>query len=225
MSETREAVHSRTMPDAMDPITQYKVRREAERLHDEFRGIFSTETIERYIAESTDELSGSRISEFVPIFVWRFTRQRLKALAQSRGLIEKTVPEVLFVCVHNAGRSQIAAGLLARHAGDKVSVRSAGSAPGTEINAAAVQVMNELGVDMSQEFPKPLTDEFVNAADVVITMGCGDACPIYPGKRYEDWEVEDPAGRSVDEVRTIRDDLDNRVRRLFAELTAAAPKA
>jgi protein-tyrosine-phosphatase len=214
------------MSDAMDPITQYKIRREAERLHDEFLGIFSTETIERYIAESTDELSGSRISEFVPIFVWRFTRQRLKALAQSQGLIEKTVPEVLFVCVHNAGRSQMAAGLLARHAGDKVSVRSAGSAPGTEINAAAVQVMNELGVDMSQEFPKPLTDEFVNAADVVITMGCGDACPIYPGKRYEDWEVEDPAGRSVDEVRTIRDDLDNRVRRLFAELTAAkVPKA
>jgi protein-tyrosine-phosphatase len=214
------------MSDALDPITQYKIRREAERLYDEFRGIFSTETIERYIAESTDELSGSKISEFVPIFVWRFTRQRLKALAQSQGLIEKTVPEVLFVCVHNAGRSQMAAGLLARHAGDKVSVRSAGSAPGTEINAAAVQVMNELGVDMSQEFPKPLTDEFVNAADVVITMGCGDACPIYPGKRYEDWEVEDPAGRSVDEVRTIRDDLDNHVRRLFAELTAAkVPKA
>jgi protein-tyrosine-phosphatase len=133
--------------------------------------------------------------------------------------------KVLFVCVHNAGRSQMAAGLLARHGGDRVSVRSAGSVPGAEINAAAIQVMNELGVDMSQEFPKPLTDEFVGAADVVITMGCGDACPIYPGKRYEDWEVEDPAGRSVDEVRAIRDDLDDRVRRLFAELTAAATKA
>jgi protein-tyrosine-phosphatase len=140
------------------------------------------------------------------------------------GLVEKTVPEVLFVCVHNAGRSQMAAGLLARYAGDKVSVRSAGSAPAAEINAAAIEVMNELGIDVSQEFPKPLTDEFVNAADVVITMGCGDACPIYPGKRYEDWEVADPAGKSVDEVRTIRDDLDNRVRRLFSELAAAAPK-
>jgi protein-tyrosine-phosphatase/alkylated DNA nucleotide flippase Atl1 len=137
---------------------------------------------------------------------------------------EKTVAEVLFVCVHNAGRSQMAAGLLARHGGDKVNVRSAGSAPASEINPAAVQVMNELGVDMSQEFPKPLTDEFVNAADVVITMGCGDACPIYPGKRYEDWEVEDPAGKSVDEVRAIRDDLDGRVKRLFAELAATAPK-
>src|SRR3984893_4896563 len=213
------------MPDVIDPITEYKIRREAERLHDEFRGIFSTETIERYIAESSDEqLAGATIQDFLPMFVWRFTRQRLKALAQSQGLIEKTVPEVLFVCVHNAGRSQMAAGLLARHAGDKVSVRSAGSAPATEINAAAVQVMNELGVDMSQEFPKPLTDEFVDAADVVITMGCGDACPIYPGKRYEDWEVEDPAGKSVDQVRAIRDDLEGRVERLFAELGAATPK-
>jgi arsenate reductase (thioredoxin) len=138
--------------------------------------------------------------------------------------IEKTVPEVLFVCVHNAGRSQMAAELLALRAGNRVSVRSAGSAPAAEINPAAVQVMNELGVDMSQQVPKRLTDEFVTAADVVITMGCGDTCPIYPGKRYEDWEVEDPAGKSVDEVRAIRDDLDGRVRRLIAELAAVAPK-
>ena len=137
--------------------------------------------------------------------------------------LEKTVPEVLFVCVHNAGRSQMAAALLAVHAGDKVSVRSAGSTPAAEINAAAIQVMNELGVDMSQEFPKPLTDEFVSAADVVITMGCGDACPIYPGKRYEDWAVEDPVGKTIDEVRAIRDDLDRRVKRLFAELAAPTP--
>ena len=137
--------------------------------------------------------------------------------------LEKTVPEVLFVCVHNAGRSQMAAGLLALHAGDRVRVRSAGSTPATEINAAAIQVMNELGVDMSQEFPKPLTDEFVSAADVVITMGCGDACPIYPGKRYEDWAVEDPVGKTIDEVRAIRDDLDRRVKRLFAELAAPTP--
>ena len=130
------------------------------------------------------------------------------------------VPEVLFVCVHNAGRSQMAAGLLAMHGGDRVSVRSAGSTPATEINPAAVQVMSELGIDLSREFPKPLTDQFVKAADVVITMGCGDACPIYPGKRYEDWEVEDPAGKSVEEVRRIRDELDARVLRLLAELAA-----
>src|SRR5438309_11839476 len=135
---------------------------------------------------------------------------------------QKTVPEVLFVCVHNAGRSQMAAGLLAMHAGDKVNVRSAGSTPAAEINAAAVRVMDELGVDMSEEFPKPLTDEFVRVADVVITMGCGDACPIYPGKRYEDWALEDPAGKDIDTVRRIRDEIEERVKALVAELAPSA---
>jgi arsenate reductase (thioredoxin) len=205
--------------DVLDPITRYKVRQSAERLHEEFRGIFSTETIERYIVETTDDLSaGARVVEFMPIFVWRFTRQRLRALAESQGLVAKTGPSVLFVCVHNAGRSQMAAGLLSQMAGDRVTVRSAGSAPGDEINPAAVEAMNEIGVDMSQEFTKPLKDEFVQAADVVITMGCGDACPIFPGKRYEDWEVEDPSGKSVEEVRRIRDDLAGRVRTLVASL-------
>ena len=132
-----------------------------------------------------------------------------------------TRPSVLFVCVHNAGRSQMAAGLLAHLAGDRVAVRSAGSAPADEINPAAVEVMAELGVDLSREFPKPLTDQFVQAADVVVTMGCGDACTIYPGKRYEDWQVEDPAGKSVDEVRRIRDELAGRVRALIASLAPA----
>ena len=205
--------------DILDPITRHKVRQSAERLHEEFRGIFSTETIERYIAETTDDLSaGARVVDFMPVFVWRFTRQRLRAHAEAQGLLEKTGPSVLFVCVHNAGRSQMAAGLLNHFAGDRVIVRSAGSAPGDEINPAAVQVMNELGIDMSQEFPKPLTDEFVQAADVVITMGCGDACPIYPGKRYEDWELDDPAGKSVEEVRRIRDELAARVQTLIAAI-------
>jgi len=212
------------MADVLDPITQYKIRSTVERLHDEFRRIFSTETIERYITESTDDLSGATVVDFLPVFIWRFTRQRLRALAQSQGLIEKTVPEVLFVCVHNAGRSQMAAGLLAKHAKGKVNVRSAGSTPANEINPAVVQVMDELGVDMSREFPKPLTDEFVQAADVVITMGCGDACPIYPGKRYEDWELEDPAGKSVDDVRRIRDELDARVKQLLADTTTPAAR-
>ena len=128
------------------------------------------------------------------------------------------VPEVLFVCVHNAGRSQMAAGLLSLHANGRVHVRSAGSTPADEINPAAIQAMAELGIDMSQEFPKPLTDEFVRAADVVITMGCGDACPIYPGKRYEDWDLEDPAGKSLVEVRRIRDEIDGRVRGLLERL-------
>jgi arsenate reductase (thioredoxin) len=132
------------------------------------------------------------------------------------------VPEVLFVCVHNAGRSQMAAALLDHHARGRVQVRSAGSAPASEINPAVVQVMAELGLDLSKEFPKPLTDEAVRAADVVITMGCGDACPFFPGKRYLDWELDDPAGLGVDRVRPIRDEIDGRVQALLADLTRGA---
>jgi protein-tyrosine-phosphatase len=128
-------------------------------------------------------------------------------------------PEVLFVCVHNAGRSQMAAGLVKLRSNGRVRVRSAGSAPGEEINPAVVEAMNEVGIDLSQEFPKPLTDEFVQAADVVITMGCGDACPFYPGKRYEDWDLPDPAGLDLPAVRPIRDDIHHRVRQLLTELT------
>ncbi|WP_395111186.1 arsenate reductase ArsC [Actinomadura sp. SCN-SB] len=131
------------------------------------------------------------------------------------------VPEVLFVCVHNAGRSQMAAALLDHHAQGKVHVRSAGSAPADTINPAVITVMEELGLDLSREFPKPLTNEVVQAADVVITMGCGDSCPIYPGKRYLDWELDDPAGKTVDQVRPIRDEIDSRVRALLAELLPA----
>ncbi|MDR7304034.1 arsenate reductase ArsC [Haloactinomyces albus] len=131
-------------------------------------------------------------------------------------------PEVLFVCVHNAGRSQMAAALLAHHAQGQVLVRSAGSAPATEINPAVVEVMTELGLDVTQELPKKLTTEAVQASDVVITMGCGDACPVFPGKRYLDWQLDDPAGQSIATVRTIRDDIDQRVRELLAEL---APEA
>jgi arsenate reductase (thioredoxin) len=127
-------------------------------------------------------------------------------------------PEVLFVCVHNAGRSQMAAGLLAKHAAGRVTVRSAGSDPADRINPAVVEAMAEVGVDLSGELPKPLTDGSVRSADVVITMGCGDACPIYPGKRYEDWELDDPAGKGLEEVRPIRDELDRRVRALLGEL-------
>jgi arsenate reductase len=130
----------------------------------------------------------------------------------------KDVPEVLFVCVHNAGRSQMAAALLDRHANGRVHVRSAGSTPADQINPAVVEALLEQGIDISLEFPKPLTDEMVRAADAVITMGCGDACPIYPGKRYLDWELDDPAGKSIEEVRRIRDEIDQRVRQLLEEL-------
>jgi arsenate reductase (thioredoxin) len=130
------------------------------------------------------------------------------------------VPEVLFVCVHNAGRSQMAAALLDHHANGQVRVRSAGSAPADEVNPAVIQVMAEMGLDLSHEFPKPLTDDLARAADVVITMGCGDACPFYPGKRYEDWQLDDPAGKFADDVRLIRDEIDRRVQALLAELTS-----
>jgi len=131
------------------------------------------------------------------------------------------VPEVLFVCVHNAGRSQMAAALLERHASGRVRIRSAGSEPASVLNPRVVEAMGEIGLDISREFPKPLTDDYVHAADVVITMGCGDACPIYPGKRYEDWELDDPAGQDLDTVRRIRDEIDVRIKKLVGELVPA----
>ena len=130
-------------------------------------------------------------------------------------------PEVLFVCVHNAGRSQMAAALLERAGAGRISVRSAGSAPAEQINPAVREALAEIGISLERAYPKPLTDDVVRAADVVVTMGCGDACPVYPGKRYEDWELDDPAGKSLAEVRPIRDEIDRRVRRLARELLGA----
>jgi arsenate reductase (thioredoxin) len=205
----------------MDPVSRQTFARAIEALHEEFRGIFSLETIERYVNESIDRLAGARVVDFIPLFVHRFSREQLRALAQSEGAIIKEVPEVLFVCVHNAGRSQMAAALLDHHARGRVHVRSAGSDPTDKINPAVMAAMDEWGIDLSREFPKPLTDEFVRAADVVVTMGCGDACPIYPGKRYEDWELQDPAGQPVEVVRRIRDEIDTRVQQLLAELVPA----
>jgi arsenate reductase len=206
------------MPQILDPVTQHHVDQAARALVDEFAGIFSEQTIARYIAELLDLLGDSRINVYVPVLVHRFARERLRALGQAEGAIVKEQPEVLFVCVHNAGRSQMAAGLVKLRSEGRIHVRSAGSAPGEEINPAVVTAMEEIGVDMSEEFPKPLTDEVVRAADVVITMGCGDACPIYPGKRYEDWELDDPAGQDLETVRRIRDEIDERVQRLIGEL-------
>jgi arsenate reductase len=129
------------------------------------------------------------------------------------------VPEVLFVCVHNAGRSQMAAALLHHHAQGRVHVRSAGSAPADQIHRNVAAAMADIGLDINHEFPKPLTDEVIHGADVVITMGCGDACSVYPGKRYLDWDVPDPAGKPSHEVAAIRNDIDRRVRALLGELT------
>jgi arsenate reductase len=206
------------MSQALDPVTQRHLDQAAERLADEFAGIFSQETIARYMAESQDLLGEAKINVFVPVLAHRFCRERLKALAQAEGIVGKEQPEVLFVCVHNAGRSQMAAGLVKLRSRGRIHVRSAGSTPAEEVNPAAVEALEELGVDMGEEFPKPLTDEVVRAADVVITMGCGDACPIYPGKRYEDWELDDPEGKNLESVRRIRDEIDRRVQNLIAEL-------
>jgi protein-tyrosine-phosphatase len=201
------------------PIEQRSVvRHAAGMLTDEFAGVFGPETIERYLAESLLALQAARIKNFVPLFSERFARQRLRALARVEGRIETDIPSIVFLCVHNAGRSQMAAGWATALGGDRVDVFSGGSDPASEINPAAVAAMAEAGIDIADQFPKPWTDEVIRAADVIVTMGCGDACPIFPGKRYEDWEVEDPAGSSLEAVRPIRDDIEVRVRRVLREL-------
>ena len=195
------------------------LRRLAGDLTEKFAGVFNSETIERYVLESyTGLLRTSTVRTHLASRTIHFATDRLTALAQAKGAIERTVPEVLFVCEQNAGRSQMAAVLTAQLSQGRVHVRSAGSAPGKDLNPAVVKAMAELGLSMTEEFPKPLTDDVVQAADVVVTMGCGDACAIYPGKRYEDWELTDPAGLSLVEVRVIRDDIRTRVEALLAEL-------
>jgi arsenate reductase (thioredoxin) len=193
-----------------------------EKLAEEFQGIASRETVDRVLEESFLQMAGARIQAYVPLFAERFTRERLRAIATNEGVITKDVPEVLFVCVHNAGRSQMAAALLDHRAEGRVHVRSAGSAPSDEIHFNARAAMEEIGLDISKEFPKPLTDEVVRAADVVITMGCGDACPVYAGKRYLDWDLTDPVNQPIEEVRSIRDEIDRRVQALLEELVPAS---
>ena len=195
------------------------MRTAATRLQRDFAEYFGVETIERFLHTSYDQFaSRATVPNFLPLLAERFARQRLKALARIEGKVTDGKPTVLFLCTHNAGRSQMALGFFSHLAGEQAVAWSGGSEPGVEINPAAVQAMAELGIDITDEFPKPWTDEFVQAADVVITMGCGDACPIFPGKRYEEWVLPDPAGQSVDGVRPIRDDIEERVRRLLTEL-------
>ena len=202
----------------LDQATKGHIERSVDLLAEEFAGVFSRETIDAYVQESLDQFAGARLSDFLPLMVERFSRQRLRALGQAEGKLTKEVPEVLFVCVHNSGRSQMAAALLDQLSEGRVHVRSAGSDPADQLNPNAVTAMEEVGVDISKEFPKPLTDEVVRAADAVITMGCGDACPIYQGKRYEDWDLDDPADKDLDTVRRIRDDIRERVEKLMAGL-------
>jgi arsenate reductase (thioredoxin) len=198
---------------------QLALRTAATRLHDEFDGVYGTETIERFLYTSYDQFTAhSTVPRFLPLLAERFARQRLMALARLEGRQHDGRPVVLFLCVHNAGRSQMALGFLQHLAGDRAIGWSGGSEPGTEVNPEATAAMAERGIDISREFPKPWTDEVVRAADVVITMGCGDACPLFPGKRYEDWTLDDPAGKTIEEIRPIRDEIERRVRHLLDEL-------
>jgi arsenate reductase len=210
--------------DELGPLMRGRLEATVEELTDEFRGVFSRGTVERFVNESCDRLGDRPTTgpNFLPLLVGRFARERLWALAQAEGHVAKTCPEVLFVCAHNAGRSQIAAALAHHLSAGWIAVRSAGSHPGERIEPAVIAAMDELGIDVTHEFPKPLTDEVVRAADVVITMGCGDACPVLSGKHYEDWEVADPRGQPVEAVRSIRDDINSRVHALVARLSPAA---
>ncbi|HQC93525.1 MAG TPA: arsenate reductase ArsC [Microbacteriaceae bacterium] len=196
------------------------LHRAAERLAHQFTGMVSEETVERVVFESYTALARTAaVNTHLPTVAEKFARDRLVALAQSRGLIGKPVPEILYVCVQNSGRSQMAAAITRHLAGEKVHVRSAGSQPAAGLLPGVVTVLAEAGIDVAEEFPKPLTDDVVRAADAVVTMGCGDACPLYPGKRYLDWQLDDPADLDLDGIRAVRDEIQQHVEQLLTELT------
>ena len=196
----------------------------ATRLAETFSGVYGAETIERFLHASYDQFAtvGS-IPHFLPLLAERFARQRLQALARFEGHHRDGRPVVLFLCTHNAGRSQMALGFFTNLAGDQAVAWSGGSEPGNEVNPAAIAAMAERDIDISAEFPKPWTDEVVRAADVVVTMGCGDACPVFPGTRYENWDLDDHAGLDLTNTRPTRDDIERRVHRLLDELHVAHP--
>jgi len=192
------------------------------RIAPDFEQLFSREITQRIVSESLEELTEqATVATWLPTFAERFARDRLRALAKTEHLVDDERPSVLFLCVHNAGRSQMAAGLLRHLSGGTVAVYSGGSEPASEINSMAVEAMAEIGIDIENEFPKPWTNEIVGAVDVVVSMGCGDACPILPGKRYVDWELEDPAGQPLEVVRRVRDEIKKRVSNLIVELGAS----
>jgi arsenate reductase (thioredoxin) len=209
MAETSEGLLNSER--SLEQITQDLARRYAE--------CFSPETVRKCVEESYDLLASSaRVRLHLVPLASNFARDRLASLAKAEGLTTSEVPQVLFVCVQNAGRSQMAAALLAYKVGDRVDVRSAGSAPAGDVHPTVHRAMEEVGIDLSAAYPKPLTDETVRAADVVVTMGCGDACPGYPGKRYLNWELSDPAATDLDGVRLLRAEIDAHVTDLVQSL-------
>jgi len=210
-------------PDSREPDLdleqQTVLRNAASRLQDQFDGTFNQETIERFLYSSYNEFATrATVIKWLPLLAEKFARQRLTALARVEGKSDDTRPTVLFLCVHNAGRSQMAMGWFKEMAGDRAVAWSGGSEPSSQVNPAAIEAMAEVGIDITQEYPKPWTDEIVRAADAVIARGCGDACPIFAGKRYEDWVLEDPQGLDVASVRPIRDDIKGRVAELLTSL-------
>ncbi|WP_062136383.1 arsenate reductase ArsC [Demequina aestuarii] len=197
----------------------YALEVAARQLESEFVGVFNRETISTFLASSYDQFAGhATVINFLPLLAERFARQRLHALSRVENEPHDGKPVVLFLCVHNAGKSQMALGFMKKLAGDRVIGWSGGSEPGTSLNEHSVAAMREVDIDISGEFPKPWTEEILKAADVVVTMGCGDACPIYPGKRYLDWEIDALPGTSIENVRPVRDQIETRVRGLLTEL-------
>ena len=205
--------------EPMTPQQRVQLNHVAKHLHTKFHGIFGFESVEAFVFESYDDLAKTAtVTKWLTVAAEKYAIQRLEALAHSQDHSGKAVPAVLFLCVHNAGRSQMALGWFNHLAAGHAIAWSGGSEPGSELNQDVVKAMAEVGIDISQEFPKPWTDEFLGAADVVVTMGCGDACPLVPGKRYEDWELEDPTGKSLDQIRTIREAVKDRVQMLLEEI-------
>jgi arsenate reductase len=205
--------------DELPEHEQHLLRSGRESLARRHGEVFDADTLDEFLVSSYEQLaSRAKVDSFLPLLAERFARQRLDALTRVKSQDQAHAPVVLFLCVHNAGRSQMALGWFNHLAGDRAVAWSGGSEPGAQINPSAVEAMREVGIDITQEYPKPWTDEIVQAADVVITMGCGDTCPYFPGKRYEEWELEDPAGQDVAVVRPIRDDIEQRVRALLDSL-------
>lgn len=205
----------------MTPADRVSLHAAARDLHTQFRGIFGEETIESLLLDSYAELaSRATVRSFLTIGAERFARQRLEALAHAQTAASGRLPAVLFLCVHNAGRSQMALGWFSHLAEGRAVGWSGGSQPASAVNPGVIEAMAEVGIDISHEFSKPVADEFVLAADVVITMGCGDSCPLLPGKHYEDWELDDPAGKTLVEIRPIRDEIRDRVANLIEKLAS-----
>ena len=208
-----------TEHEPMTPQQRVQLNHVVKALHTKYHGIFSLESIEAFVFDSYDEIAKrATVTTWLTVTAEKFAKQRLEALVQMRDHSLKRVPAVLFLCVHNAGRSQMALGWFNHLATGRAIAWSGGSEPGSNINSDVVKAMAEVGIDISKEFPKPWTDEFLEAADVVVTMGCGDACPLVPGKRYEDWELEDPTGKSLEEIRPIREAVKDRVENLLEEI-------